>query len=182
VKLTVPSIGSTTQRAAAAGSPATPSSPNSAISGKARLKRPSIRVWQRTSSSSLMSCWCSSLMRLDRVEVLSHQRACFPRGAHRGLKGGVQFSPIHRALLCQRKAAPCTSFRRDGSARFEQDRAGAGSIGRLCSTVPALHREAPRSRGQRRQMPMTLAQSITPSPQAQPTAVPVTFPRSSADC
>ena len=39
------------------------------------------------------------------------------------------------------------------------------------------------SRGQPlRTMSMTFAQSITPSPQAQPTGVPVTLPRSALDC
>ena len=37
------------------------------------------------------------------------------------------------------------------------------------------------SRGAVRQISMTLAQSITPSPQAQPTGVPVTLPRSASD-
>ena len=35
---------------------------------------------------------------------------------------------------------------------------------------------------QLRQTAITRAQSITPSPQAQPTGVPVTLPRSASDC
>jgi len=55
-KLTVPSIGSTTQRYSADSSPASPSSPRSETSGNAACSFFSINFWQRTSSSSLMSC------------------------------------------------------------------------------------------------------------------------------
>ncbi len=49
------------------------------------------------------------------------------------------------------------------------------------STVPHST-EKSMSRGRGRQISMTLAQSITPSPHAQPTAVPLTSPRSASDC
>src|SRR5688572_18333439 len=39
-----------------------PSSPRMAILGKLRRNSRSIRFWQRTSSSSLMSCWVASLI------------------------------------------------------------------------------------------------------------------------
>src|ERR1700743_3789626 len=55
-KFTVPSMGSTTQRYSACASPASPSSPSNAICGKAACSFFSINFWQRTSSSSLMSC------------------------------------------------------------------------------------------------------------------------------
>src|SRR6266550_5248777 len=56
VKLTVPSIGSTTQRWAAVMSPESPSSPSNGIPGKSFRNDRSMRFWQRTSNSSLMSC------------------------------------------------------------------------------------------------------------------------------
>ena len=49
------------------------------------------------------------------------------------------------------------------------------------STVPHST-EKTMSRGDFRQIATTFAQSMTPSPHAQPTGVPVTLPRSAPDC
>ncbi len=50
-----------------------------------------------------------------------------------------------------------------------------------CSTVPHST-EKTMSRGALRQIAITRFQSMTPSPHAHPTGVPVTFPRSASLC
>src|SRR6185312_629176 len=63
-------MGSTTQRYSADSSPESPSSPSRAIFGKAAWSFFSINFWQRTSSSSLMSCEVISLAFFSAVRFL----------------------------------------------------------------------------------------------------------------
>ena len=60
----MPSIGSTTQRNSESILPEVPSSPRSEMFGKALRKVRSIIFCERTSKSSLMSCWVTVCARL----------------------------------------------------------------------------------------------------------------------